>query len=228
MPDIRLDADRAAVHVPSGSVVIADLHLGYEWVQRARGQMVPLGRGDDTACRLGRLVRRWGARRVVVLGDMVHGMAGWEGVREALVGVLERVRGVEWRVVLGNHDRGLAGRLGELGVGNVSWGESWQEPGWVGVHGDHVPWVPHGERVLSGHEHPAVNVGRAGMGEVRVPAFVVGERGIILPAFSAWAGGSLAGRRRALGEWARGHAATTYVACMGSRLLAIPAARLAG
>lgn len=228
MPDIRLDPDRAVVHLPSRSVVVADLHLGFEWVQRVRGQLLPLGVPGDAVGRLGRLVERWDARRVVVLGDVVHGAPRLEGVRRLLEGLVGGVGGVAWTLVLGNHDRGLEEWLGILGKGGVTWGASWREAGWLGVHGDAWPDAGPGDRVLSGHEHPAVDVGRVGAGEVRVPAFVVGERGIILPAFSSWAAGSVAGRHPWMGAWARGLAATTYVACMGPRLLPIPADRLGG
>lgn len=226
MPGIWLDPDRALFHEPSRSLVLADLHLGFEWVQRARGQLLPLGRPQDARERIQLLVARWGARRVVVLGDMVHGNAGLDGVRRSLEDLLRGIPGLEWRVVLGNHDRGLAGRLGQWAIPGVSWGGEWREPGWLGVHGDVVPDPGEGERVLSGHEHPAVDVGRPGTGVVRVPAFVVGPRGVILPAFSPWAAGSEVGRRPPLGEWARRLGATTYVACMGARLLPIPAERL--
>ena len=226
MPDLRLDPGRALVHLPSRSLVVADLHLGFEWVQRSRGQLLPVGRPDDTVERIGNLARKWDARRVVVLGDVVHGAPTLEGVRRALEGLFDAMDGMEWTIVLGNHDRGLAEHLGTMRVHGLSWGASWREPGWVGIHGDKAPELRPGERVLSGHEHPAIHVAKAGSGAIRLPAFAVGPMGIILPAFSPWAAGSLAGQRPPLGEWARIHVATTYVACIGTRLLPIPASRL--
>ena len=225
---LALDADRAVFHAPSRTLLVADLHLGFEWVQRARGHMIPLGRADDAPARLRAVVERWGARRVVVLGDVVHGDARLEGVRSALVALLRTLPGLEWHVVLGNHDRGLATAVHGLGIRGVTCGMEWREDGWLGVHGDHWPSAGEGVRVVSGHEHPMVDVGRPGTGEVRVPAFVVGDRGVILPAFSPWAAGSVVGRRPMLGEWGRRLGATCYVACMGRRLLQIPAARLGG
>lgn len=223
-----MDPDRAVFHGPSGTVLVADLHLGFEWVQRARGQLIPLGRPDDVPARLRALVARWRAHRVVVLGDVVHGDARVEGVRCALAAMLGMLPGLEWHVVLGNHDRGLASVLPGLGLPGVTYGLEWREAGWLGVHGDRWPTSEEGVRVVSGHEHPMVDVGRSGTGEVRVPAFVVGDRGVILPAFSPWAAGSVVGRRPMLGEWARQLGAASYVACMGRRLLSIPAARLGG
>jgi len=224
--DIQLDPGRAAFHGPSRSLILADLHLGYEWVQRSRGHLLPLAQPDDTAARIRALVDHWDAHRVVVLGDLVHGKADMQGVRAAVEHVLQARPGLEWSLVLGNHDRGLGSVLRTLAIDGVTWGPAWREAGWMGVHGDVWPEAAPGERVLSGHEHPSVDVGRPGMGEVRVPAFVVGERGIILPAFSPWAAGSVVGRRPMMGEWGRRLGVTSYVACMGHRLLEIPAARL--
>lgn len=225
---LELDADRAAYHGPSRTLLVADVHLGFEWVQRSRGQLIPLGRPDDAAARVRHLVGRWGARRVVVLGDLVHGDARLDGVRSSLVAMLGVLPGLAWHVVLGNHDRGLGGVLRELGIPGVTCGPSWREEGWMGVHGDQWPSPEEGVRVASGHEHPMVDVGRPGTGEVRVPAFVVGDRGVILPAFSPWAAGSVVGRRPMLGEWGQRLGVACYVACMGRRLLEIPAGRLGG
>jgi len=61
-----------------------------------------------------------------------------------------------------------------------------------------------------------------------VPAFLVGERRVILPPFSNWAAGSVVGRQPFLGEWARRSKFRTAVACLGPRLLPIPWERLPG
>jgi putative SbcD/Mre11-related phosphoesterase len=220
------DPDRAAFHGPSRTLLVADLHLGFEWVQRARGHLIPLARPDHVPERLRALSERWGARRIVALGDVVHGDPRMEGVRSAVSALLRTLPGMEWHVVLGNHDRGLASVIEGLGIPGVTCGLEWGGDGLLGVHGDQCPRVEDGVVVVSGHEHPMVDVGRPGTGEVRVPAFVVGKRGVILPAFSPWAPGSVVGRRPMLGEWGRRLEVTCYVACMGRRLLEIPAGRL--
>lgn len=220
------DPDRAAFHRPSRTLLVADLHLGFEWVQRARGHLIPLARPDHVPDRLRALSERWGAGRIVALGDVVHGDPRMEGVRSAVSALLRTLPGMEWHVVLGNHDRGLASVIEGLGIPGVTCGLEWGGDGLLGVHGDQCPRVEDGVVVVSGHEHPMVDVGRPGTGEVRVPAFVVGKRGVILPAFSPWAPGSVVGRRPMLGEWGRRLQVTCYVACMGRRLLEIPAGRL--
>ena len=207
-------------------MLVADLHLGFEWVQRARGHLIPLARPDHVPERLRALSERWGARRIVALGDVVHGDPRMEGVRSAVSALLRTLPGMEWHVVLGTHDRGLASVIEGLGIPGVTCGLEWGGDGLLGVHGDQCPRVEDGVVVVSGHEHPMVDVGRPGTGEVRVPAFVVGKRGVILPAFSPWAPGSVVGRRPMLGEWGRRLEVTCYVACMGRRLLEIPAGRL--
>ena len=59
--------------------------------------------------------------------------------------------------------------------------------GWKLVHG-HKP--VEGERFIIGHEHPAIRL-RDEVGAIlKVPAFLFGERLIVLPAFSPWAYGN--------------------------------------
>jgi hypothetical protein len=223
---IHLDVRRAVYLEATRTLLMADVHLGFEWVQRRRGQMLPLGVPEDGVDRLRGLVRDWGARRVMVLGDWVHAAVELAGVREAVERFVGVAPGVMWKVVLGNHDRGLGAWLSRWGMG-VETVEEWEEGGHRFVHGDGAMREGCGDGwVFSGHEHPALEVGRPGEGQIRVPAFVVGREGVILPAFSSWAAGAPVGRGVWMGEWARRMTPERVVACMGARLLPVPASRV--
>ena len=79
-----LDARRAAWLPGPRLLAVADTHLGHAWVQRARGQLVPVGTPDDSLDRLAALVRDHAARRLVIVGDVVHAALDVPGLRDHL------------------------------------------------------------------------------------------------------------------------------------------------
>lgn len=223
---VLLDA-RRAVYLPGERILaVSDLHLGYAWAQRQRGQLLPLGE-DDTVTRLNALCDDWSPEVVLVLGDLVHAVASPEGIREAVTGLVRGLpASVRLEIVLGNHDVRLESRLMEWGV-PLRCSEERREGPYRFIHG-HVPpaedsgvcWT------FSGHEHPALELGDGGTTSAKVPAFLVGDGRVVLPAFSHWAGGCVLGRQPLLAEWARNARFEKAVACLGPRLLPIPWHRL--
>ena len=194
-----------AAWIPShATLVVADVHLGYARAARRRGGWLPTGEdADASARRLLAAVHAVGARRVVVAGDLRHSTrdvddAELDEVRRFLAAV-----GAELHVTLvpGNHDRGaerLYAGLAELAPDPLALGlfDVAHEP-----PADEPPqWT------ICGHLHPSTEVRDATGAGARYPCALVGPRVMVLPAFSAWAGGVHAGRlRRALfaGDWAR-------------------------
>ena len=107
-----------------------------------------------------------------------------DGVEEAVTAELLRwfrQRGAELAgVVPGNHDRGLTATAHDIKIHP----DGYLLEGWRVVHGDGR--LPAG-RVVCGHLHPAVRLA----GQTR-PCYLVGERRIVLPAFSPDARGAAA------------------------------------
>jgi metallophosphoesterase superfamily enzyme len=166
----------------SRTAVLADVHLGFGWALRRRGQLGPV---DDklTRRKLTTTVEELEPLTIVFLGDLVHAPRPATAEREAVAGALLSLR-AQIVVVLGNHDRGFVRDYPEL---KVEVCKEWHAPGLVAVHGDKA--LPEGEHVLAGHLHPAVTVfDDAGSGH-KMPAFVAGEKLTLLPAFSAMAAG---------------------------------------
>ena len=62
-------------------LVMADIHLGYAWVQRRRGQMIPVNAPDATVDRLVELQSDYGPEQIIFLGDLVHAAVGLEPLR---------------------------------------------------------------------------------------------------------------------------------------------------
>ncbi len=170
-----LTPQRAAVHLPTGTAVVADLHLGYGAARRAAGEAVPVLPLDVALAPLAALFAGGPAQRLLIAGDLFEAGAHEDTVTE-LLAWLRRTRIKLTAVVPGNHDRGLSadGRLAVCPEG-VMLGD------WLVVHGDGE--LPAG-RVLHGHIHPCVR-----WGKLTAACFLVGPERIVLPAFSADARG---------------------------------------
>jgi putative SbcD/Mre11-related phosphoesterase len=171
--DWLLTAQRVAVHRPTGTAVAADLHLGYARARRRGGEAVPETSLADLLTPLLHALAEHGAGWLVVAGDLFEAGAQPD-LAEGFASLL-RTAGVELLVVAGNHDRGLARTALPVVAGTTELGD------WRVVHGDAT--LPDGP-VVQGHVHPCLRVrGRA------VPCYLVGERRLVLPAYSAEAAG---------------------------------------
>jgi uncharacterized protein len=172
-----LTAERAAVHLPTATAVIADLHLGYELARQCGGEAVPLRTPEEVLAPLGRLALRHHVERLVIAGDLFE--AGPS--EEVLSAFLHGLRGLSLEmvgIVPGNHDRDLspASHLLPVVEEGVRLGD------WRVLHG-------HGrlgrDRVVLGHIHPCLTWAR----RRTAPCYLIGPRRLVLPAFSADARG---------------------------------------
>ncbi len=161
------------------TVVVADVHLGKGDSFRARGLPLPPGELDDDLARLAALLADTRARRLLVIGDLVHGALS--------PATVERV--TRWRVALdadvvlvrGNHDRhGVPG----------SWRIEMVDE--VLVDGPfafvHEPRAVAGAYTWAGHLHPTAAI-RGTADRLRFPAFLLGSALGVLPAFTRFSGG---------------------------------------
>src|SRR5436305_6201253 len=102
----RLTPQRAAIHLPTATAVIADVHLGYSEARRRSGDAVPLSSLDEITAALRAIQRPHGVRRLVIAGDLFERA----NCDESLTDWLAWLRRTDWEligVVPGNHDRGM-------------------------------------------------------------------------------------------------------------------------
>src|SRR5438309_4252159 len=113
--DWQLTPQRVAVHVPTGTAVLADPHLGYGAARRRRGEAVPARCLGSVLAPLAAVMEQWRAARVLVAGDLFE-----DGVDQTVMAELLlwfRQRGAELvGVVPGNHDRGLTARVHDIKI----------------------------------------------------------------------------------------------------------------
>src|SRR5450432_4047786 len=113
-PGLWLDARRAAWLEEQRTLLVADLHLGYAWAHRQRGNLLPIGTAEDTLDRLQSLATEYTPREIIVLGDVIH-----SAVTEVTVlAELRRLHalGAPVRLIAGNHDSQLAPMLRRAGI----------------------------------------------------------------------------------------------------------------
>lgn len=199
-------SERALFWARESTLFVADVHLGKEAVFRAGGIPVPEGPGLDDTHRMLALLEATRARRLVVLGDLLHGMESWT---PSVLRTIELwSEACQVMVVEGNHDlragRGpepgpglaLGPEVGASGGGDLQWVEPGTRLGPLALL--HVPRAesrPGSVRptarppALAGHVHPVVRLRGPGGDRMRCPCFQVQPDQIILPAFGTFTGG---------------------------------------
>jgi uncharacterized protein len=206
-----LTPDRAAIHQPTQTAVIADLHLGYSAARRRSGEAVPAQTLDAILKPLDRLFRKHALAALIIAGDLFEAEYD-EALATAFQSWLRERRITMEAVVAGNHDRGLASATG-LPVAReaVSLGR------WRIVHGDTK--LPKGP-VVQGHEHPLLR-----WAGVSAPCYLISGNRLILPAFSRDAAGGNVVSDPRWRNYRCGAIAGTEVLDFG-RISALPAALL--
>jgi len=174
--DWLLTPERAAVHEPTATAVVADLHLGYAEARRRAGEAVPVPALEEVLRPLRQLFEREDVRQLVIAGDLFESGRSAALTRELLAWIAA-ARVELTAVVPGNHDRGMKPGDDLLPVS----AESVFVGDWRVLHGDGE--LPAG-RVIHGHFHPALRWRGA-----TAACFLVGEDNIVLPAFSGDARG---------------------------------------
>jgi DNA ligase-associated metallophosphoesterase len=181
--DVELCPERT-LHWPEGGVLAAaDLHWGKPESFHQHGIPLPSEVLEDDLARLSSALRATGARRLLLVGDLVHSRRGLTPEVVERVAAWRSGHDAEMVLIRGNHDRHLDSLP-------ASWRMAWVEP-----HLDegpfrfaHHPEPARGRYVWAGHLHPTVRL-TSGADRLRLPCFHLGTTVGVLPAFSAFTGG---------------------------------------
>jgi DNA ligase-associated metallophosphoesterase len=180
---VDLLAEKALYWPASSTLIVADLHWGKAASFRAMAIPVPSGTTAADLARLDSALRRTGARRLLVLGDLIHARAAQEA-RATLAVIREWRRSrteLECVLVRGNHDLRAGDPPADLGFRAV---DELAEGPFVFRH---HPGVTDRGYTLAGHLHPSVKL--SGRGDrMRLPCFHFGKHCGILPAFGSFTG----------------------------------------
>lgn len=186
---LQLLPQRAIYWRREAMLFVADLHLGKPDAFLQAGIPVPPRITQRDLDRLCEVVQSTNARRLVILGDLLHARASHSpGVFDALSAWRDQCRHLEILLVNGNHDHSAGPPDAALEIQICD--EATVGP----FYCVHVPFaddepVPDGYFALSGHLHPYGVVNGKGRESLRLPCFYVGAHQIVLPAFGHFTGG---------------------------------------
>jgi len=167
---------RFAIHEPSATAVLADLHLGYGAARQRQGDAIPARSVREELQPLVDAARVQEVRSLIVAGDLFE--RGYDAaIAKEFLDVLRELRIQFIGLVPGNHDRGVA-QIDDMPI--FADGHEWC--GWRIIHGDQACG---GEKIVMGHWHPALRWrGR------KTPCFLTRGTALVLPAFSHDAAGA--------------------------------------
>ncbi len=181
---------RFAIHEPTATAVLADVHLGYSAARQRQGDAIPGRSVHEEMAALIQAARIHEVRALVVAGDLFE--RGFDG--KLLQSFLELLDGLHIRfvgLVPGNHDRGLPNAPNDMSV----FSDGYELSDWRIVHGDQSVDAA---KTIMGHWHPAIRCkGR------KTPCFLRRGTHLILPAFSTDAAGADVDVEARWHEWER-------------------------
>jgi len=198
LESVEIVADLPGLYLrDEGTLVIADLHIGYEQALQKQGIYIPRSTYMKTKKLIRDMIDEVKPEKIVMLGDVKHEFGvpsdqEWIEVKDLLKWLMDM--GIEVHVVRGNHDNYIISILKKYGAG-------FHDPMMVMgryllAHG-HKPLdeIPASAKILlMGHEHPALAVKDHFGVKRKFKCFLKGSWNelivIVLPAISLLAGGS--------------------------------------
>lgn len=201
-----------AIYLPDRiTMVIADLHLGYEEALNRDGVLVPRNHLQKVEERLEKIFAHLGVssenklERLIINGDLKHQFGPlsrqeWKESLELLEFLAKRAH--EIVLLEGNHDRKLGlltERFAPLEIGKLL-----KEGSHLFIHGDELPRELNGIRlVVIGHEHPAVSLrssvtGRSETYKAFLKGSFQGKELLVQPSFNLLVKGSDLTKERAI------------------------------
>jgi len=163
------------------ALLLSDLHIGKAAYFRKNGIAMPTQIHEQDLNRLAYLIHYFGAKRIIIVGDMVHANDNMEV--QDFMQFIQQNKSVDFLLVKGNHDRMPTQNLLQMGLSSV-----------VTRYFLH-PFVFSHEPIqntllpqITGHIHPGVLIPLPTRKTLRLPAFIVTPEIIVLPAFSKFTG----------------------------------------
>ena len=188
LPGVTITSDRCLVLDEGPTVVLGDLHLGYERALEQEGMYIPRTNTDSIVDSLNEILFRYEPERVVLLGDVKHDFkrSGFEEkkeVRRVLNLISEAAEAV---VIRGNHDNYIQNIISDLGLLAVDYIDI------MGYRLEHGHEDSHVRPVIIGHEHPSVRIPGSMGGGLKIQCFVHARKDgvIVLPPFSPFSSGN--------------------------------------
>ncbi len=168
------------------TLVIADLHLGFEYELLAKGINIP-SQSESMLKKIKRLLRENKCKELIIIGDLKHTIANlaWPEQEEIadFMGKLEKL--VRVQVVKGNHDGNIENYLKQ-----VHPPQGFDYKGYWIMHGHAKPPASALKKtIIMGHIHPVVRFKDRLGGSITEQVWVIAKNVIVMPAFNELPGG---------------------------------------
>jgi DNA ligase-associated metallophosphoesterase len=173
-----------AVHWPERrTLMVADLHWGKAEIFQQAGIPVSSAILLEDLQRLKTLVDTLSVKRLVLLGDLMHGAAGFTPELDEEVRAWRRSLSTEILFIRGNHDRDFTLPANwEMDVATEPYADG-------PFHFRHHPVTESSAFSWCGHLHPVVHVGSR-KERLRLPCFWLQPDCGVLPSFGSFTGGA--------------------------------------
>jgi len=196
--DVELLDGLAIAYIKSiNSIVVSDLHLGYESHMAKNGVLIPKVNLKKILKDFETAIKETDAKSIIVVGDIKNDFSTVEEDEfNELYEIIKFCKGhsVELLLIKGNHDNFIDRYRDpfklKMYTGEAEFGD------YFFFHGDKMPKLPKKKPklMISGHEHPSIGiVNTAGRNE-RLRCFLFGSYNgiklLVLPAISYFATGS--------------------------------------
>ncbi len=179
---LTLTNQRALVWKRKGTLIVSDLHIGKTAHFRKAGIAIPSAILLKDLKRLKFLIDYFEIETVLIVGDLFH--AGKNKDVDVFQDWMQQLISVNFELIKGNHDR----------LSNAFY-----ESLHIKVYPNYKDVLPirfvhdskHCEEnvfCISGHTHPGAILHGRGKQRIKLPCFEIGERLLVLPAFSEFTG----------------------------------------
>ncbi|MCL2786512.1 MAG: metallophosphoesterase [Methanomassiliicoccaceae archaeon] len=188
IPGVRVSNERCLILDDGPTVVIGDLHLGYEKALENEGIYLPRVNTASIKDSLNRIICRYEPKRMVLLGDIKHDFARapYECRLEVTKVITMLTAAADVVLVKGNHDNFLENIISDIGM------EAFDRVDVAGFRMEHGH-VDSGTRpVVIAHEHPSVRISDGMSGNIKLQCFLHAEEDgiIVIPPFSPFSSGT--------------------------------------
>lgn len=172
---------RCLYWIEQETLLIADLHIGKTRHFRKNGIAVPQETDIRDMKRLRAVIEQYQPGRIILLGDIFHSedVADDEGFEL----MLYETRGIEWILIIGNHDPQGTEKYEHLPIRVLE--KNFVQESFVFTH---HPDERDDRITFCGHIHPAVEMQGKGSQSLKLPCFHWGPKQVVLPAFSRFTG----------------------------------------
>lgn len=163
------------------ALILSDLHVGKSAHFRKNGIPIPSCTQTKDFQNLHNAFLHYQPKKLIIVGDLIH--AGHNTDVDEFKSLLSNHPQMEVILVKGNHDRLSHSKLSELGIHSIY--DQYTLNGIVFTH-EMIPDLD--QYQISGHFHVGVEIQLPTKNKIRLPAFYISEKNLLLPAFCSFTG----------------------------------------